>query len=232
MDDGPQRGRGAHARVQPHQAAQSAVQRPAPRRQELPVPRRDRGRRLAAGVGDAGSEAQGHPLLRSVRARLRDPRHARSAVAELSDPDVQPGEVQPARAARPSVPAVPHREVLRAVRRGDRSGGVPPAGRRTLRVPRRRHRRHRQAPRGRDARLGERLGVRAGGAPARPAHGGSQGHREAADGRRSQRGHRRDRHRRGRTRSGGPGLLRPQGSCARPQGVHPRQGGGPVTRAV
>ena len=30
-------------------------------------------------------------------------------------------------------------------------GGVPPAGRRTLRVPRRRHRRHRQAPRGRDA---------------------------------------------------------------------------------
>ena len=36
---------------------------------------------------------------------------------------------------------------------------------------------------------------------------------------RPQRGHRRDRHRRGRARSGGAGVLRPQGSGRRPQGV-------------
>ena len=89
--------------------------------------------RVAAGVGDARPQAQGHPLLRSVRPRLRDPRHARSAAAQLPDPHVQPGEVQPARAARPSVPAVPHREVRRAVRRRDRRDAVPPAGRRAVR---------------------------------------------------------------------------------------------------
>ena len=40
VDRGPQRGRGADARVQPHQAASTTVQRPPARRQELPVPRR------------------------------------------------------------------------------------------------------------------------------------------------------------------------------------------------
>ena len=54
VDPGPQRGRGAHARVQPHQAAPAAVQHPAARRQELPVPRRHPRRRVAPGDGDAG----------------------------------------------------------------------------------------------------------------------------------------------------------------------------------
>ena len=54
VDPGPQRRRGADARVQPHQAAPAPVQRPAGRRQELPVPGRHRRRRVAPGDGDAG----------------------------------------------------------------------------------------------------------------------------------------------------------------------------------
>ncbi len=133
---------------------------------------------------------------------------------QLPDPHVQPGQVQPARAARPAVPAVPHREVRRSVRRRDRGDAVPRTRRRAVRVPRRRHRRHRRAPGSRDADGGDRARVRAGRPAARPAARGAPGDREAADGRRSQRGHRRDRHRRGRTRSGGAGVLRPQGARA------------------
>ena len=48
--------------------------------------------------------------------------HARRAAALVPDPHVQPGQVQPAPAARPAVPAVPHREVQRPVRRRDRRG--------------------------------------------------------------------------------------------------------------
>ena len=61
-------------------------------------------------------------------------------------------------------------------------------------------------------------GVRARGAPARPAVGRAAGDREAADGRRAQRGHRRHRHRRRRARSGGAGVLRAQGPGGRAQG--------------
>ena len=124
--------------------------------------------RVAAGAGDARPQAQGHPLLRAVRPRLRDPRHARPAVAELPDPHVQPGQVQPAPAARPAVPAVPHREVRRPVRRRDRGDAVPAARRRAVRLPRRRHRRDRRAARGRDEGGGDRARVRACGAAARP----------------------------------------------------------------
>ena len=60
-----------------------------------------------------------------------------------------------------------------------------------------------------DARRRRRPGVRAGGAAARPPAGRAAGDREAADGRRAQRGHRRHRHRRRRARSGGAGVLRP-----------------------
>ncbi len=82
-------------------------------RQVVSVPGGHRRRPMAAGAGDARSQAQGHSLLRSVRPRLRDSRHARPAAAQLPDPHLQPGQVQPARAARSPVPAVPHREVLR-----------------------------------------------------------------------------------------------------------------------
>ena len=70
-----------------------ALQRPPARRQELPVPRRHRRRGVAAGAGDARPQAQGHPLLRALRPRLRHPRHARPAAAHRS---------RSARAARPS----------------------------------------------------------------------------------------------------------------------------------
>ena len=102
MDDCPQRGRGADARVLVDQGAQPAVQHPPARRQELPVPRRDRRRAVAAGDGDARPQAQGDPLLRPVRPRLRHPRHPRRAAALVPDPHLQPGEVPPARAARPA----------------------------------------------------------------------------------------------------------------------------------
>ena len=97
-----------------------ALQHPPARRQELPVPRRHARRAVPAGAGDARPQAQGHALLRSVRPRLRHPRHARPAAAQLPDPHLQPGQVQRAPPPRPSVPAVPHREVQRAVRRRDR----------------------------------------------------------------------------------------------------------------
>ena len=75
-----------------------------------------------------GRKRKGTTLLRAVRPRLRDPRHARPAAAQLPDPHVQPGQVQRASAPRAAVPAVPHREVQRAVRRRDRRDAVPPAG--------------------------------------------------------------------------------------------------------
>ena len=230
MDDRAQRGRGVDARVLVDQAAQPAVQRPVARRQELPVPRRDGRRGVAAGARDAWPQAQGHPVLRAVRPRLRDPRHARPAAAQLPDPHVQPGQVQPAPPARPAVPAVPHREVRRTVRRRDRSGLVPAARRRVVRLPGRRHRRDRQAARDRDAGGGDRVGVRAGGAPARSPDRRAQGDRQAADGGRPQRGHRCDRHRRGRSRGGRAGLLRAPWPGRRSQGFRARQGRGADAR--
>ena len=81
-----------------------------------------------------------------------------------------------------------------------------------------------------DAGGGDRVGVRAGGAPARSPDRGAQGDRQAADGGRPQRGHRRDRHRRGRSRSGRAGLLRAPWPGGRPQGFRARQGRGADTR--
>ena len=68
-----------------------------------------------------GRKRKGVKLLRAVRACVCDPRHARSAAAQLSDPNVQPRQVQRAPSTRSSMPAVPHREVQRAVRRRDRA---------------------------------------------------------------------------------------------------------------
>ncbi len=200
VDHRAQRGRGADARVLAHQAARSPLQRAAARRQELSVPRGHRRRAVAAGAGHAGPQAQGHPLLRALRPCVRHPRHPRPLVEIVPDPHVQPGEVQPARAARSSVSAVPHREVRRPVRRRDRGDAVPATRHRADRVPRRRHRRDRRPARGRHDRGRDRPRIRASGAAARPPDRRAQGDREAADGRRAQRGPRRDRYRRGRTR--------------------------------
>ena len=89
-------------------------------RQELPVPRRHHERRVAPGHGDAGLEAQGRALLRSLRPRLRHPRDARPAAAHVPDPHLLGQQARPPREAGQAVPAVPHREVLGPVRRRDR----------------------------------------------------------------------------------------------------------------
>ena len=120
--------------------------------------------------GDAGPEAQGRPLLRPLRPRLRHPRDARPAAAHVPDPHLLGQQVRAPPAAGPAVPAVPHREVQRAVRRRDRQGGLRPAGGGAARLPRRRHRHGRRAPRATHAGGSWRARVRAGGPAARPAH--------------------------------------------------------------
>ena len=71
-----------------------------------------------------GAEAQGRPLLRPVRARLRDPRDARPPAAHVPDPHVHQEQVRPPPPARPAVPLRAHREVRGAVRRRGRPRGV------------------------------------------------------------------------------------------------------------
>ena len=73
VDPGPQRRRGRHARVQPDQAAQAPVQRPAAGRQELSLFGRNRERRVAPGPGAAWHQRQGQPVLRAVRPCLCHP---------------------------------------------------------------------------------------------------------------------------------------------------------------
>ena len=57
-----------------------------------PVPRGHARRAVPTGAGDARPQAQGHPLLRPVRARLRDPRDARPAPAQLPVRTCSPGK--------------------------------------------------------------------------------------------------------------------------------------------
>jgi excinuclease ABC subunit C len=156
VDRGAQRGRGAHARVQPHQAAPAAVQRAAARRQELSVPGRHARRAVPACTGDARPQAQGHPLLRPLRARVRHPRDARPAAAQLPDPHVQPGKFnEHHRLGRPcllyhiekcsgpcvgEIDEMPYRQLVHEL----------------VRLPRRRHRRDRPPARAGHAQRGRR----------------------------------------------------------------------------
>ncbi len=100
-----------------HQAAPAPVQRAPAGRQELPVPGRDARRRVAPAHGDAGQEAQGRALLRALRAGLRHPGDPRPPAAHLPAAHLLGQQVQLAPEARPAVPALPHREVLGALRR-------------------------------------------------------------------------------------------------------------------
>ena len=105
VDRGPQRGRGALPRIQPHQAAPAPLQHPLQGRQVVSVPRGHPRRGVAAGDGAPRGEAQGRPLLRAVRARVRDPRDPRPAPAHVPDPHVHEEQVRPpppARAGRAS----------------------------------------------------------------------------------------------------------------------------------
>ena len=126
-----------------------------------------------------------------------------------------------------ALPAVPHREVLRARASAIDHDDLRRPGRRAGGLPRRRHPAGRQAARGGDARGLRHPRVRAGRPAARPADRGAQGHREAADGDRAGRGPRLLRPGRGRAGGGHPGLLRAAGPGGRPQGLHRRQGRGP-----
>ena len=125
VDGGRDRGRGARARVLVDQGVRPAVQREVPRRQVVPVPRGDAGRRVPARPGDAGRQAQGHALLRPVRARVGDPGDRRPAAAGVPGPDLLGGRVQAGAPAGPAVPARVHRQVLGAVRRPDLAGRPP-----------------------------------------------------------------------------------------------------------
>ena len=114
------RGRGAAAGVLLDQGVRPAVQRPVPRRQVLPLPRRHARRGVPAAAGDARRQAQGRALLRAVLARLGDPRDARPAAAGLPGAHLLRRGVQARRPDRPAVPARLHRQVLGALRRPGR----------------------------------------------------------------------------------------------------------------
>ena len=63
-----------------------------------------------------GRQAQGHPLLRAVLARLGDPGHRGHPAAGVPGPDLLGRGVQARRADRPALPARLHRQVLGALR--------------------------------------------------------------------------------------------------------------------
>ena len=166
-----------------------------------------------------GQQAQGRPLLRSVRARLRDPRDARPAAAHVPDPHVHEDEVRPAPPARPPVPLRAHREVRGAVRRRHRPRRLRQARPGAARLPRRRARRDHPAARSADARGGRPARVRARGPGARPARERAQGDRTPADGRLPRGRLRPHRSRRRPPRSERAGVLRAQGAVVGRKGL-------------
>ena len=159
VDPGPQRGRGAHARVQPHQAAPAPVQRPAAGRQELPVPRRHPERRVAPGRWSCGASERkgiryfgpyGHayairetldlllrtfPIRTCSRQQVRPPRSGSGRPCLLFHIE---------KCAGPCVGEI------------DEGATYDAARRRAHRLPRRRHRPGRQAARAADAGGGRR----------------------------------------------------------------------------
>ena len=216
------RGRGPGPRVLVDQGVRPAVQRQVPRRQVVPVPRRDDGRRVPAGAGHARRQAEGHPLLRAVRARVGHPRDRRPAPAGLPGPHLLGRRLPARQAAGPAVPARLHRQVLGAVRRADLAGRPPRAGAGLLRLPGGGHGEVHAAPDRADEGGGERARLRAGRAPAGR-------HPDAGEGDREERRRARGRHGRGhlrpvrrRARGRGAGVPRPR----RPHPRSARLGGG------
>ena len=120
VDGGHHRGGGAAARVQLDQGVRPAVQRPLPRRQDLPGARGDHERGVPAAARLPRPAAQGRALLRPVRARLGHPGDPGPAAARVPGPHLQRRGVQAARPDRPALPARLHRQVLGAVRRPGR----------------------------------------------------------------------------------------------------------------
>ncbi len=141
MDRRVHRGRGAAARVLLDQGVRPAVQRQVPRRQVLPLPRGDDGRRVPPRPGDARCQAQGHPLLRALRPRLGDPRDPRPAAAGVPRAHLLLRGLQAGRPGRPPVPARLHRQVLGPLRRPGQPRGAPGDRRGLLRLHGRQHHR-------------------------------------------------------------------------------------------
>ena len=143
------RGRGAAPRAEPRQAPPAAVQRPAARRQVVPVHRRHGRGRLPAGDVHARAAPPRRRLLRAVREREEGARDARRPEPRLPLPAVRGAAARPAQ--RHPVPRLPHRALLRAVRRLHLAGGLPRADRPGDRVPLGRRQADPAAARGADA---------------------------------------------------------------------------------
>ena len=151
VDRRAHRGRGAPARVLLDQGVRPALQRQVPRRQVLPLPRRHDGRGVPARPGDARREAQGHPLLRALRAtRGRSARPSTCCCASSRCAPARSGVFKRAAAERAAVPARLHRQVLGALRRPGHARGAPRHRRGLLRLHGRQHDPFRQATRDAD----------------------------------------------------------------------------------
>ena len=118
-----QRGRGAAPRAEPRQAPPAAVQRAAARRQVVPVHRGHGRGRLPARHVHARAPPARRRLLRAVREREEGARDARRAQQRLPLPALRGAEAGAAQ--RHPVPRLPHRALLRAVRRLHLEGGLP-----------------------------------------------------------------------------------------------------------
>ena len=219
VDGRQDRGRGAAAGVLLDQGVRPALQREVPRRQVLPLARGHGGRRVPAGDGGAGREAQGHPLLRALQPCLGDPRDRRHPAPRLPDAVVQQRCLQALAADRAAVPARLHRQVRGAVRRQRLRRRASRDRRRLLRVHGGPHQAVHQAHRAGDVRRERGGGLRAGGPAPRRPRCDAEGAREAGGGARRRCRRRRDRVGGGPAGGRRPGLLRAGRPGARPAGL-------------
>ncbi len=226
------RGRRPHARVQPDPGASAPFQHPLPRRQVVPLPGPHRRRDVAARAGPAWRQAEDGPLLRTLRARMGDPRHARRPHPGLPGPHLLERVLRSARAGRPALSLLRHRTVCRTLRpegHGRHPGELSRPRRRDGRLPGGQRPAGPPAPRSRDARERGPAGVRAGGQAPGSAVRRAARSRVPGDGADAARRPRCDRDGRGRPRGRVPGVLRPGRSGAGSQGLgrRPRRGARP-----
>ena len=219
VDRRQERGRGVLPRVQPHQAAQAALQHPAEGRQVVPVPRGHARRGVAAGDGDARQKRKGVRYF---------------------------GPFAHAYAIRETLDLLLRTFPIRTCTNTSSTGTTGSAGRASTRTSRSARRRasatstttsttelvqelldfldgehdaviERLEQRMREA--ADELEFERAARRARPARQRAQGHRAPADGRRPRGGLRPHRARRGRARSERAGVLRAQGPGRRRKGL-------------
>ena len=216
-------GRGAPPRAEPGQAPQTAVQRPAARRQVLSLHRGDRRGRVPAGHVHARTPSPRRRLLRPLRQREEGAGDARRPQPRVQVPALRGAEARSP--LRHSVPRLPHRPVPGTVRRLRLRGRLRSRDRRCHRLPRRRPPHDRARARGADAGGGRRRALRGRRALPQPAVLDPPPRRAAggrpADGRHGGRGRPRRRGRRGR----GAGLPAPGRQAHRPLQLPPRERG-------